>query len=210
MRFRLTYDGLLSSSAANTRQAEKWDIRKCLQPQLAELWEVHPALLGYRMGYGGPLTLSMDTLDADTPILVEQNKAALQGYRAMVRGYPHPFLPLVREGLLLTCSLDILFLRKDAPGSVVNAGDLDNRITTLFDGLRMPNDPNEMAVTGHLTADPFHCLLENDKLITTLTVRTDRLLSKPGADKNEVRLVIDVVVSPTRIKMDLNSGFVAD
>ncbi len=210
MRFRLTYDGMLRSSSNDPRLEEKWSIRKHLQPQLAELWDTHPALQGHAMGYGGPLTIDMTTLDPDVPIRLQQNKERLQGYRATVAGHPHTFLPLVRSELLLTCSLDILFLRKDSPGSVVQAGDLDNRLTTLFDGLRMPRDKNEMASVETLGANPFHCLLEDDKLVTSLTVRTDRLLSRPNADKNEVRLIMDVIVSPTRIKMDLNSGFVAD
>jgi hypothetical protein len=211
MRFRLTYDGMLQSTAKDTRQEDKWAIRKQLEPQLAELWQVHPALLGYLMGYGGPLTTSMTTLDADVPIRVEQTRAQLQGFRASPSGYSYPFLPLVREGLLLTCSLDILFLRKGVPGSIRDqAGDLDNRITTLLDGLRMPKHKEEMDAAGQLEADPFHCLLEDDRLVTSMTIRTDRLLSRPDADKAEVRLIIDVVVSPTRIKMGLNSGFVAD
>ncbi len=209
MRFRLTYDGLLSSSAGSTRQEEKWDIRTKLQPQLAELWEVHPALQGHAMAYVRSLDASMVDL-IQRPHDLERERARLLT-PSFVRGHGHPFLPLVRSSLLLTCSLDILFLRKDAPGGVVaDTGDIDNRITTLFDGLRMPRDPNEMGTAGQLAANPFHCLLEDDKLITTLTVRTDRLLSKPGADKHEVRLIIDVVVSPTVIKLELNSGFVAD
>jgi hypothetical protein len=43
------------------------------------------------------------------------------------------------------CSLQILFLRHDPPGSVIHAGDLDNRVKTLIDALRMPNDAMELA-----------------------------------------------------------------
>jgi hypothetical protein len=34
--------------------------------------------------------------------------------------------------------LNILFLRADIPGKVVQSGDIDNRLKTLFDALRMP------------------------------------------------------------------------
>jgi hypothetical protein len=209
MRFRLTYDGELTSSSDDARKQEKWNIRKHLQPQLAELWEVHPALQGYQMAYAGVPIISDKPIPSDLPSRVAENRARLREYRATVRGKPQPFLPLVRSGLLLTCALDILFMRKDAPGGVLDAGDIDNRITTLFDGLRMPNDQNEFGPEGELP-DPFHTLLENDRLITALTIRTDRLLTRPGAGRHEVRLVIDVIVSPTRIKMESNSGFVAD
>ena len=56
----------------------------------------------------------------------------------------HEFMPLIREAVGLACSLDIVFMRKGEIGSLVSQdGDLDNRIKTLFDGLRMPT-PNEM------------------------------------------------------------------
>jgi hypothetical protein len=200
MRFRLTYDGSLKSAGRKNRPEEKWDIRKTIQPQLAELWEVHPALQGYliayprSMGEGGVTAREASKKRLQTPVTVDA----------------HRFVPLVRSSLLLTCTLDILFLRKDSPGAVVSdGGDLDNRIKTLFDGLRMPL-AGEVAAGGDLTADPFHCLLEDDKLVSSLTVRTDRLLSRPGASSDEVRLIIDVTVSPTRIEIETNSGFVAD
>lgn len=122
----------------------------------------------------------------------------------------HNFLPLVRSSLYLTCTLDILFLRKQPPGSVVShGGDLDNRIKTLFDGLRMPTK-DEVRGAGLIEADPFHCLLEDDQLVSSLTVHTDRLLTRPDSPADDVRLIIDVVVSPTRIQIETNSGFVTD
>src|SRR6266849_6098917 len=49
------------------------------------------------------------------------------------------FVPLVRQSLALACSLDILFLRREEPGSLIlQGGDIDNRIKTLFDALKMP------------------------------------------------------------------------
>ncbi len=44
--------------------------------------------------------------------------------------------------------------------------------------------------------DPFYCLLEDDNLITTLSVTTDRLLVSP-ANSNEVFLLIHVVTEFT-------------
>ena len=42
--------------------------------------------------------------------------------------------------------------------------------------------------------DPGYCLLEDDALITAIDVRTEQLLSRPGAAEKEVRLVIEVDV----------------
>jgi hypothetical protein len=63
------------------------------------------------------------------------------------------FVPLVREEFALTCSLNILFLRADIPGKVVQSGDIDNRLKTLFDALRMPATDLEMAEYASGPAD---------------------------------------------------------
>ena len=103
-------------------------------------------------------------------------------------------MPLVRESLALACALDILFLRKEEPGKLIlQGGDIDNRIKTLFDALRMPSTDDFNGTQGELV-NPFYCLLENDSLINDCAIRTGRLLTRPNADVSEVRLVIDVTV----------------
>ncbi len=55
-------------------------------------------------------------------------------------------------------------------------GDIDNRLKTLLDSFTMPDQnqtPDGSPDTGET---PFFCLLEDDKLITGLAVKTDRLL----------------------------------
>lgn len=196
MRFRLTYDGELKVAGNNnTRGPEKWAIRKALHPQLEELWAVHPVLRGEALGYrpaepgesgSGPERLAKLLRE---PIVVGGTR----------------FVPLVRAKFHLTCSLDILFLRKEGPGSLVsNSGDLDGRIKTLFDGLRMPSEA-EMAI-DRPHAEPFFCLLQDDALITEVSVRADRLLSRTDASRSEVRLIMDVVVKPSQIGIE-NQGF---
>lgn len=123
------------------------------------------------------------------------------------RGGQH-FVPLVRRSLDLACELDILFLRNDAPGSIVKSGgDLDNRIKTLFDGLRMPS-VDETKV-GPSTADPCFCLLEDDSLISTFAVRTDRLLTDPERSEHRVLLVIEVKLTVLKLN-SYNVGFLTD
>ena len=55
--------------------------------------------------------------------------------------------------------------------------DIDNRLKTLFDVLTVP-DHNQGY--EHLTSaddeKPFFCLLSDDKLISKVTVQTDKLL----------------------------------
>ena len=107
-------------------------------------------------------------------------------------------VPLVCQQLRLICELDILLLRSEEPGNIITqAGDIDNRLKTLLDSLRCPHNPNEIPAGVAPAPDetPFHCLLEDDNLITHLSVTTDRLLRPAG--NNEVELVLAVRIKPT-------------
>jgi hypothetical protein len=45
MKFTLTYDGELPATGNSSGKAlKKWEVRKRFDPQLRELWHVHPAL----------------------------------------------------------------------------------------------------------------------------------------------------------------------
>lgn len=106
------------------------------------------------------------------------------------------FFPLVRRSLGLTCGLKILFLRNEPKGKLFDqqSGDLDNRIKTLLDGLAIPRPGDNWVYDNPALADPVHCLLEDDELITAVEVRTEQLLSPQGTEKKEVRLVVEVDV----------------
>jgi len=107
------------------------------------------------------------------------------------------FVPLVQTNQAV-CALDILFLRHEAPGHLVKSygGDIDARIATLFDGLKMPASDSELGKFKNPDADenPFFCLLEDDRSITELHITTDRLLLPVGGghEINNVFLVIHV------------------
>lgn len=104
-------------------------------------------------------------------------------------------MPLITEDHGIGCGLDILFLRRDKPGGIVNiGGDIDNRIKVLFDALRIPSSDSEVVGLPSDDPDPFYCLLEDDKLITDVRITTDRLLTAPTAQgyESDVRLIIHV------------------
>ena len=186
MDFRLTYEGvLLGASKRNTRPGHKHEIRKVFHQQLKRLWEVEPYLR----------TMVLTRRDANPP------------------GQPRPrmvdHLSSEYGGLRLYCSLDVLFLRPSMPGEVMQSGDLDNRLKTLFDALRMPSTKEELGGYDK-PADgesPFYCLMTDDKLITKVTVETDRLLQPTGGDRgdNDSRLVIAVRLKPHDMGWDTSS-----
>jgi hypothetical protein len=116
-------------------------------------------------------------------------------------------VPLVRDTFALTCSLHILFLRQESPGKVYQGGDLDNRLKTLLDALAVP-DSSQM-ISDNSIADPIYCLLENDRLVTGLSVRTERLLGVSSDTESYARLVIDVDVRVTDTRI-YNHSFLGD
>jgi hypothetical protein len=178
MRLTLEYNGSLPSqqgdgwAETNKRVADKWRIRRQLDPQLRVLWSVAPALIG--LG-NSPLYAPIDT--------------PMGKYR-----------PLIRRGLALLCKIDVLFLREGNPGNLVSpGGDIDNRMKVLFDGLSMPQ-PNDNGRDPSET-DPIYTLLESDSLIEECSIRTSRLLTLQD-DPSHVRLVMDVTVRASMTTID--------
>jgi hypothetical protein len=221
MRFRLTYEGELQATQGEPRDeqrvplaAHKQTIRKEFHGQMKRLWATNKFLKGnipedgVQVRPGGVVwVVGAHALDASPKRLVPlvdyvASKFHRNGYR---------FVPLVCEEFSLLCSLDILFLRRDFRAGVVHAGDLDNRVKTLIDALRMPKSANELK--GHENPgsgeDPFFCLLEEDNLVTALTVDSGMLLDPPitgDGGEARVKLVISVELKPDDVTM-FNLGF---
>jgi hypothetical protein len=90
------------------------------------------------------------------------------------------------------------------------AGDLDNRVKTLIDALKMPAQCSELAgATPSADEDPFFCLLEDDRLIYDFRVQSDRLLipAQPGEPERDVFALIEVrVMTWTGNELNVLSG----
>ena len=175
MRFTLNYDGPLVSRG---NASDKQRIRETLDPQLRELWTHEP------------LSNSPEFLQ-----VAEANKMSV----LLQRG-DHVFAPLVCKPLHLLAEIDILMLRPELPGGIVTSGgDIDNRLKTLFDALRVPGVPQEIASNTRPSSanEPHFTLLEDDALIARINVETDRLLAAP--DPSQVRLIIRVNIRASRV-----------
>jgi hypothetical protein len=192
VEFRLIFQGKLPPESYADVDA-KHEVRRQLHRQLAELWAKHPFLS--RCSVIPEMALSHHNPDKPPKSRVEQiaNEFASYGFR---------WVPLVcrkyfgMRNEAVGCELDILFLRRDPPGALINTkGDIDNRIKTLFDALRRPNNKGEIGDNTPLGGeDPFFVLLEDDSLITEIKVTTDRLLTpmQSGEAWKDVYLVIGV------------------
>lgn len=178
VRFRLVLRGALPPDKRGTVDV-KQRIRRELNPQLRTLWQQHPMLKGaWTRQYRGIPSIEH-----------EANEYAMFGFR---------FVPLVRRDAYVACSLNVILLRRDNPRVLTVGGDLDNRVKTLIDGLRMPQQRSELG--GHVPGpdeDPFFCLLQDDGLITEFSITTDRLLlpSDPAENEHDVVAIIGVEVT---------------
>jgi hypothetical protein len=102
------------------------------------------------------------------------------------------FYPIISGRIWTIAEIDILMLRPGNPGSIwEGGGDIDNRLKTLFDSLKVPDLNVAHHHDGH---SRVFCLLQDDKLITRVSVETDRLLDPELGRKNEVLLVVQVHV----------------
>jgi hypothetical protein len=118
MRFPLRYEGpLLSSSDKHTRVANKNQIRWCLSPQL--------------------ITLEAEADFSRLPEPTTERKPKKLG--------KFRFLPIITKSRPVICGLTIRIERRERPGGLLtHEGDLDNRLKTLLDALRVPDNENEI------------------------------------------------------------------
>ena len=172
MNFRLVYEGPLN---ANGNTSAKHAIRQAVHTQLQELID----------------RKSMEHMKRN----IEMQKPFISRFSVG----PYTFIPLISEKLVHVAELHITFLTPEEPGSAITqGGDLDNRLKTLLDALRCPKNQQELP-TGATPAEnetPFYCLLEDDALVSALSITTDRLLRK-NEDPSQVLLIIQVIPRST-------------
>lgn len=201
MRFRLVYDGPVLATRGkphgeqpDPRAAHKHNIRRAFHVQLKRFWEQDRFLR--------ECVTSLDLWGESGHPMIPLRERMAELYKACDRR----FVPLVVEEFSLHCSLRILFLRREIPGGVIRSGDIDNRIKTIFDALRMPQSAaelfgNEKPADGE---DPMYVLLRDDGLIAHAEIETDTLLEPPPPEKggnDHCRVIVDVALRPVYVNM---------
>lgn len=204
MEFRLLYRGQLVADAG---QKQKHRIRTQMHRQLKRLWEVHPALRALAVNGIRPLgEADKSGVRMETPLAYRLTDFANNYFKVG----QFRFVPLVTNCLALSCGLGIVWMRREDPTKIIQQhGDLDRRLITLFDALRMPKPGTEIAgLSPSRGEDPFFCLLEDDSLITDIQVTADHLLTPPPPSHpdTDTCIVIRVRVKLVRAT-ESNLGF---
>jgi hypothetical protein len=197
MDFVLRYRGPLP---ANGSVEDKHLIRKAIHVQLQELCNQQPLLEQAKLDTLPQGILKGREVEVPRPLKVMYFYVALSGFQ---------FVPIIHRPHELACALDILFLRREKPGAIIRyGGDLDNRLKTLFDALRMPHDVSELSgIVPSRSDERMYCLLEDDSLITHVSISTQQLLEPIGTEHpSTVELLIRVTVQST-YPMWANLGF---
>lgn len=213
VKFRLTYSGPLRPSQKNAIGGQplpvaphKMDIRRNFHRQLREFWKWHKLLGEHR---SVPVHWNVDPMSIPQEMFNANGTVPfLEIVRRKYPGHGYEWVPLACKEFGVTVGLDILFLRRDGVGSALEVGDLDNRVKTLIDCLKRPKSPNEIAFTDRTpSADetPFFCLMEDDSLVSRLTVESDQLFEAPharntpeerDADDRYSHIVVTVEIRP--------------
>jgi hypothetical protein len=186
MQFRLLYEGPIAPRQ-RINVGDIHEIRMVLHPQLKALWQ-HKPLSDFTR-------FLRETAELGQIAIFERRNNVL-------------FSPLVTQKNNLACELSITLLRQQPPGQLLGeGGDIDNRLKTLLDALRMPSklEAQQAHISTRPDDDPIHCLLQDDSLVTKVSVETDRLL-RPADDRFDLVAIIQVRVLVTTATM-ANIGF---
>lgn len=186
MKFTVIYEGPLKPQKKADRD-HKHFIRQQFHEQLRNLWQLLPLsdLRGIAFGAQSPdLAATFEAALTDSPVDTRESE-----WITSVNSIP--FLPIVSQKSHTVAEIDITWFRKEAPGNLLNSGDIDNRLKTICDALQIP--PHGQMPTSSISATreaPFYCVVEDDALITSLSVKAERLL-RPS-DNDDVLVIIEV------------------
>jgi hypothetical protein len=206
MELTLRFRGELpAATKSNARVLDKHRIRKDLHNQLAVFWAQHRSLVDINKDLKGlQITKrARGVFDVDRPIIGMKNFF----WRYPLCGYD--FIPLVTHVHELHCHLDIrVYRRLDQRGILFEGGDLDNRLKTFFDALRVPAEPSQIPEELDTPEMEFHtkewphmfCLLDDDKAIKKLSIQSLKMLTPIPENcehpENYTEMDIDVNITP--------------
>jgi hypothetical protein len=180
LKFTLYYRGPIGSNKLEHKHA----IRRVFHEQLKELWEQHRGLAFL-----------------SDPSHRHRHKKEPQISSNNLYGSAYNWLYLIGEAHGISCSLDITFLRRGSPGRIIrHGGDLDNKLKTLIDALKVPTHMEEHPKTpAKDDENPYFCVMQDDQYIDSIKIKSGRLLapsaSSPEDRPDDVIVLIEVATA---------------
>lgn len=203
MRLNLRYRGELAAcTQSNPRTKEKHAIRTQFGRQLKTHWDGHAHLRTIK-----PESCQVATKTGTKTFSVPRPLKGSGGEEFFWR-YPMGglnFVPVANHVHEFQCDLSMKMFRAAAPGAFIfSGGDIDNRLKTLFDALRMPHDVSQFPKEEpeNLDSDSWPvllCLLQDDDMITKISIESVKLLTETPTGyrkENYVELDIEVNLRP--------------
>jgi hypothetical protein len=161
----VVYQGDLPPSG---NRKKKWDIRREIEPQLRRVWTVPPF---------DSIAKYMDPNYKPRDCYVGKKVGGIE------------FVPCISRKLEMRAELHIDLLSAALPGGMLRSGDIDNRLKTLLDALSIPTTQQFPKNPDVEPDGRLFCLLEDDRLVTRVDVRNDRLLTEERDSNNAIVLI---------------------
>jgi hypothetical protein len=189
LRFTLKYRGELRSNQAKKGSRKIGHaIRRNFHPQIQHRWVVTPEL---RIWAQPPHNWRLP---------IREKSIRKDWYQKRMGNYLFVPLVIVSDSRPLVCELDIRILWRAAAGNLLlrtdDGIDLDNRVSVLLDALTIPQQNQLLTDEPVAGEERTFCLLEDDRLVTKLTVSAEPLTSAPEPDEkpNFADVSIEVLV----------------
>ncbi|WP_131941246.1 hypothetical protein [Dermacoccus sp. SAI-028] len=106
------------------------------------------------------------------------------------------YMPVIRRNLGIAVALDMILL---APKQLLRVGDTDNRAKAVIDALTLPGPQQGHPGDSTDTSQPTFCLLEDDSLVSELSVSARPWYGRPPGAHDGLALVTVTVVTDGRI-----------
>ncbi|MBR1545000.1 MAG: hypothetical protein IJ638_03605 [Alphaproteobacteria bacterium] len=172
MKFKLVYVGEVKINPKK-RSQHLQEIREVLSPQLKRLTEISP---------------------------YNEIKSRLEKKGKAIKTVGNAkFFPLITPDLNLLAELDIQILHPELLETP--RADIDNRMKTLLDALKRPQTSHEIPANMN-KKDVCYTLLDDDHLVTKMTINTSHLLYKDAVPKRnrdyELLIIITVNIKASK------------
>jgi hypothetical protein len=185
--FTLTYEGPLPSGQGDHRRQGKNMLRVVFHRQLEHLCETH-----WELGLATKGKLPVATLRGEN---LGVPGTMPDGLFIVQRG-GYDFVPLFSQTRPFLIKVRIEIYRTQWRGRVFNpGGDLDNQAKVVLDGLRVPQDDIEARGLDLPTGARCYSLLENDALITAVTIESRQSLRTEAPDYANLMVHVEATLA---------------